>query len=302
MNKVLVLNTFSLFIYLSEKTFLQQMYDHKSFNFNYCDCNKNNLLIHLVVRDYTNHATKVIIKSKKSLVHVNDKNENVVIIATKLGKLKEIYITPDNVNQQDYLGNTALFYAVKLKDAEAINMLRYFHADPNIKNYQNFSAFDLATQINEEKIFEIIKNPISPNNMAEKIKKDGKAFLFIDKKKTADEKLEDYVQNYQIDNYKKEYEYIIDKQKLTYPTLISKLAQHNMFIGVYYNLYSLKAPNMMVKQKEEDKFKDRLDQVLFYSIFGYDVEDFIMNRIDSLISSFKKYQSYDYNSLYSKFK
>jgi len=57
-------------------------------------------------------------------------------VALKLGHTKlliEDIIIRNNVNHQDDLCNTILFYAIKINDRYTINLLHYYHTDPNIK-------------------------------------------------------------------------------------------------------------------------------------------------------------------------
>ena len=56
-------------------------------------------------------------------------------MALKLGHTKlliEDLIIRNNVNHQDDLCNTILFYAIKINDRHTINLLHYYHTDPNI--------------------------------------------------------------------------------------------------------------------------------------------------------------------------
>jgi len=66
-------------------------------------------------------------------------------------------------------------------------MLAYHKADPNIKSEQGLSAFDMVNEIANEMedspIIEILKNPMKPVDMAKELKKeDKKKEEFKDKK------------------------------------------------------------------------------------------------------------------------
>eukprot|EP00833_Pecoramyces_ruminatium_P012327 jgi/Orpsp1_1/1186359/evm.model.d7180000049970.1 len=164
--------------------------------------------------------------------HVNNNGENALIIAAKLGHISYIKnqnFNKFNINQQDHLGNTALYYTIKINDYYAVNILSYYHADPNIKNHQNVSAFDLTVESNNEEIIKILKKPVPPREMEARLKNKDKKFLFIKKKKTTDEKVEDYIQNYQIKNYKNDYQYLM-KYQSNYDFLINESNLLNVII------------------------------------------------------------------------
>ncbi|OUM61411.1 hypothetical protein PIROE2DRAFT_12562 [Piromyces sp. E2] len=103
---------------------------------------------------------KTIINYSYYINYVNHCNNNNDTLLIKCYQKKN-----DNVNQPDYLGNTALHYATKLRDREAIKLLHYNGANLNIKN----------------------NDDVSPLNLAKEIKN------LSNKKKTTNEKVEDYV-------------------------------------------------------------------------------------------------------------
>ncbi|ORX80197.1 ankyrin [Anaeromyces robustus] len=126
----------------NEKTFRQKILFHDTFDNDYIDNDNNNLIMHFLARGQINEEYTIALQKRKVKNHVNNKNENEIIIATKLGLLTDERLFDGNdVNQQDFNGNTALHYAIKLKDKYVINMLAYHKADPNIKNEQGLSAF-----------------------------------------------------------------------------------------------------------------------------------------------------------------
>lgn len=235
-----------------EQTLLEMLVKHKSFDSDSVDDDNNNLIMHILFRRDLKYLNKALEK-KKIFNHVNNKNENELIIATKLGVLCKELFKSNEVNQQDYLGNTALYYAIKLKDREAINMLVYHKADPTIKNYQGVSAIDLADQMKEEFIFEILKNPMTPEQMKTTIEKEGKVFGVFNKKKSTDDKLVDYIKKYQIKNYKEEYDNFIKNEKRSYSYVEADKSITEKLASAYMNLYSTKAPNAMVQIINEEK-------------------------------------------------
>jgi len=204
----------------------RQLLYNKTFDYYYQDEHYNNILIHLIIRDLTLCfiiACREICSShhEKVFTQVNDKNENFVIVATKLGYGEHLdsldCLSYVNINHQDHLGNTALYYAIKIKDKQTINLLAYNHADINIKNNQGVSAFDLSKEMNDESIINILKNPISPKSFKKKNSKSGIKSLFFKEKKNTDEKLNDYVQDYQIKSYRSSYDYTSIEKKYPYP-------------------------------------------------------------------------------------
>lgn len=72
------------------------------------------------------------------------------------------------------------------------------------------SPLDLAKQMNEEKLIKYMNKPRPAHEMKEKLEKSKSGGLFKSKK-SSDEKIEDYIKNYQINNFLEEYKEIIDK-------------------------------------------------------------------------------------------
>ncbi|ORX38763.1 ankyrin [Anaeromyces robustus] len=256
----------------------EKIFNHKTFDCDFVDNDGNTMIMHFLVREKVKDELESVFKRKKVKTNeVNNKNENALMIATKLGLLPkcEYLFKTNNVNQQDYLGNTALYYAIKLKDKQSINLLTYYKADPTIKNYQGVSAFDLANELKEDFIFEVLKNPISPENMKEIIKKDEKPTIF-GKKKTKEEKLdkrlENYVMNYQINNYKEEYQYLIKNKRRSYSFInVDKMFLIPCFIETYVYLYMTNAPNSL----REERIYERnypLEDVLLINEGAYEIK------------------------------
>ncbi|OUM61412.1 hypothetical protein PIROE2DRAFT_12563 [Piromyces sp. E2] len=255
----------SLYIPSEEKEIKQKIVNNKTFDCSYCDNNNNNLLMYCVAREnpvlgYNQIFIDRILKSDRNAIyHVNNKNENIVIISTKLGKLNSLYVNENNVNQQDYLGNTALHYAIKLKDGEAINLLCYYRANPHIKNNEGVSPLELVNEANRDCTFdisEILNHPVTPEEFSRKIEKDGKKYLIVNKKKTTDEKVEDYAKNYQIKNYRTEYDYLIKKKRL---------------LRIYLKRLFTKAPKELMVLRSTSKYSSPIhnqtfDEMTYYSL------------------------------------
>lgn len=251
----------------------KEFINHPSFDCDFVDNDHNTMIMHFLVREKVDEEFHDILERKKIKTNeVNHHNENALIMATKLGLLCkcECLVETNYLNQQDNLGNTALHYAIKLKDREAINLLMYYKADPTIKNYQGQSPLDLANEINEETINEILKNPILPEKMKENLKKEEKPSLFFNKKnkKSTEEKLDkklgNYVMEYQIKNYKQEYEYLIKNKKRTYPLIHFNDIMLSYFVGSYIDIYATNAPKKLQSERANELFeRDRYELNIF---------------------------------------
>jgi len=173
---------FSLSLKLNNKSLIEIIMNHPSFDFNYIDQHGNNLLMLYSFLSNINIINKVLKRNPNILNQVNDKNENALIIATKLRNSKVIKIFLNNkinIDQQDHLGNTALYYAVQLNIPVIINDLVYAGANLNLKNNDGISPYDLVNSISSnETLLEIINHPIpydSPNFL-QKSKSKSKIF------------------------------------------------------------------------------------------------------------------------------
>jgi len=184
------------------KKYLRKLFmDHKTFDYDYIDRHNNTLLNYFFVKGDSSDIENITCTLKERMIRreeeeevnkkekeeeennstppninpflqINDNNESPIIIAVKLGhsiNLTEDYFVKNSVNQQDNLGNTALYYAIKIKDRYAINLLRYYHADPHIKNKQGVSPLDLSIEMNDEGIKELLnEQPLPPEEFIEK--------------------------------------------------------------------------------------------------------------------------------------
>eukprot|EP00833_Pecoramyces_ruminatium_P000686 jgi/Orpsp1_1/1174718/evm.model.c7180000051124.1 len=254
--------------FYNEQVLRQFIINHKTFDCDYTDSNNNSLLMHLIVRGYYDEIIKQILERKKIPNQVNNKGENALIIATKIGSLpiRESLFKDNDVNQQDYLGNTALFYALKLRDKEAINMLCYHKANPYLKNEHGISAIDLTNEIDDPVIVEIMKNPLPPKEMAKRLEDERKT-------SSTDKKVNNYVKNYQMDIYKKEYEYMTAKKDYTYSPIVYPLGDKEMglqiFLNSYQFLYKTQSPSKM------KNFRNRNNEY-----YDYDENNFLINIVN----------------------
>ncbi|KAL6607534.1 ankyrin [Neocallimastix sp. 'constans'] len=133
----------------------------------YHDKYGNNLLIYCILLDNLTIFETLLRRRDDLINEVNDKCENALIIASKLGKRKMVQallLKNSELNQQDNLGNTALYYAININDDYIVNYLAFLKADLNIKNNKGVSAMDLAKELNNETILKILDHPKSPYN------------------------------------------------------------------------------------------------------------------------------------------
>ncbi|KAG4090175.1 hypothetical protein H8356DRAFT_1314048 [Neocallimastix lanati (nom. inval.)] len=122
---------------------------------------------------------RLITKNEKALNQLNCKHENIIIIATKLDPLNKINCSKYcdvNINQQDELGYTALYYAIYVKDKYDIKFIILVWCKNNSSS-KGFSLF---------------------------------------KKKDTDEYIDNYITNYQVDKFRNDYEYIIKNVHYSY--------------------------------------------------------------------------------------
>jgi len=179
----------------NEKLF-QQLVKHKTFDTQFVDQYNNNILMYSIIFDNPAAFTVILSEHPEFLEHINDKKEDSIIIATKLGfleKIKSYTIHDINLNRQDELGNTALFYAVNMRNIYVINLLAYYHADPSIKNNQGISPMDQAVQIGEEKLTKYMVKPIAPFEMKKKLEKGKNKGIFNNNKNSSYDKTDDYI-------------------------------------------------------------------------------------------------------------
>jgi len=215
---------YSILMENNSKTLTKALINHKSYDFFFQETKQDNniLMYYALINDYDSALT-TITKYPQLINHTNQKGENFLIISVKLGHndfLRYKFLSNININQQDHLGNTALHYAITLRNKYAINALCYNKAKTNIKNNEGLTAIELIHKLEEPGLLKIINDPIIPQKMEKKLKSkpyDTKhLFSKITKKKATDEKVDNYVMNYIIKNNKKEYSYLLKSPNQKY--------------------------------------------------------------------------------------
>lgn len=187
-------SAFSLSLKLQNRSLIEVLMNHPSFDFSFFDSNNNNLLMLYSIVNDTEIIEKILAKNIGLLNHVNNKNENALIIATKLRNKDVVNILLDyddiNINQQDYLGNTAIHYAVQMKCKFIIKALIFSHADINLKNKEGKSALDLASELkdNNNKILDLLSRPI-PDTFKKKSRSKSKLFTLKTIKKIGSKRM-----------------------------------------------------------------------------------------------------------------
>ena len=201
----------------NDKKLTRLLLKHKTFDHSVIDKYNNNLLIHCIIKknfnEYFNILANNLMTNEEIFNKVNDQKENFIIVATKLSCLYIIdnkFMEKANINQQDYLGNTAIYYAVKINDKYGINKLIYYQADPTIKNNDGTSALDLAIEMKEEDIINILnRTTFDPKNWEKKFNSNKNLISKVLQKCSSKKKTEVFITNSQIMDYQKSYDYML---------------------------------------------------------------------------------------------
>jgi ankyrin repeat protein len=96
---------------------------------------------------------------------VNNKNENELIIASKINQVKVVEILLERgiyIDHQDNFGNMALHYAVDIQEPYLIYKLMSKKSNVHLKNNEGKSALDLAKEIkgeNKNEIIDLLSKP-----------------------------------------------------------------------------------------------------------------------------------------------
>ncbi|KAL6621089.1 ankyrin [Neocallimastix californiae] len=166
-------NATSLCYKLGHYKLIPLLKDNPTFNYGYRDpINHNNLLMISIVNNYL--GIKELLENDPSIINeVNNKNENGLIIASKINQVKAVEILLERgiyIDHQDNLGNTALHYAVDIQEPYLISKLMSKEPNIHLKNNEGKSALDLAQEIEGETKNEIICLLTNPNYKLKKIK------------------------------------------------------------------------------------------------------------------------------------
>jgi len=136
--------------------------ENPTFDYHYRDRNNQNTLL---ILSAINNPTVMIelLENDPSIINeVNCKNENALIIASKINYMEVVKTLLEkgiNVNQQDYMGNTALHYAVDIQKPTLIHRLVKKNASIHIKNNEGLSPLEKAKELKNEDIINALTNP-----------------------------------------------------------------------------------------------------------------------------------------------
>jgi len=215
---------------------------HKTYDFSFIDRYNNNLIMHMIIREDTSSAINFLLKNKTCINHVNDRKENILILAIKFrcyGMLSNYLFNEININQQDNKGNTALHYAVQMKDKFSINTLCFYNANLHIKNNEGITPYDLAVALKDDSIINILTKPVTPNLMKKEI--NISRFLLYKKMQSTNSNINNSsikdIQNSNI--YHQEYEHLLNNEENKYSLALlqddkSKRFAFEIFLCDYY--------------------------------------------------------------------
>jgi ankyrin repeat protein len=139
--------------------------NNPTFDYGYRDPLNQNTLLMISVINNNLYSMKELLEYDPSIINeVNIKNENALIIASKINHTKAAEILLEkgiNVNHQDELGNTALHYAVEIHSPYLIQKIMTKKPDIFIRNNEGKSPADIAFAIkdNYEDIFKLLTDP-----------------------------------------------------------------------------------------------------------------------------------------------
>jgi len=150
--------------YKLPKGILTQMIKHPTFDINYKDLHNGNNILMLSSMTEPMMINNILEINNTLINTVNNNNENALILATKSnckGAITPLLNHHININHQDYLGNTALFYAIDKNNVELIKLLVSGNANMNLKNIEGVSPLDYAKKLNYKYILNIMMDSYS---------------------------------------------------------------------------------------------------------------------------------------------
>jgi len=235
---------------INTKYLMYTLFSHPTFDSGYRDPTGNNVLMHYMIHYPENYECNFndVLKSHKEFLTVpNNNQENLLIVATKLRRhdvIKNIVQAKGNdVNHQDILGNTALHYAVLLRDLYMVNLLALHHADINIKNKKEQSPINMVRESNDSTMLKFILKPCSTYQFQQQVQKcdssslHGKSYEFNEGLKTSYQE----VYNVNCENNKKSNpkylpnitpkyntEYYVDVFKAYFPVVVNSFNSGSM--------------------------------------------------------------------------
>ena len=238
---------------INAKYLMYHIFSQPSFDASYRGIAGMNVLMDYIIyytENYDFNFKDMLKAHKEYLTVTNDDQENLLIVATKLGChdiITHIVFESSDVNQQDILGNTALHYAVTINDYYIANLLAYYHADINIKNKEGKSPVNLINDSGDSAMLKTILKPCPSYKFEKKEKKSSSIFSF-----------------------KKTYEYreVNEKLREKYQEKYNDIVRENEEIKVDYKYIPNKTP----------KYNTEYYTDVFKAYFPQVVEAFEKNR------------------------
>jgi len=182
-------------------------YYNNIINVNYFNKNGNTPL-HLASANNNDNIVRILLENGAKADAINDKNETSLHIAVKYNDIKIINLLlekdPNIINKVTSEGKTPLYYAVQYNHIASVNFLLRYNPDINIEAFNNMKPIDVASNINNKIIFNILsKNKYSSNIYDKELKLNE--FTIIDDIKKVDlrnndDKKKEVIENYSIIN------------------------------------------------------------------------------------------------------
>jgi len=157
-------NATSIFMKNKSNHLYPKILEHPTFDLDYIDPLYRNTLLMISAIDQPYNIPRVLTRNPKLLNMVNSKGESALIIACKAqnnDSVLSLLMPSIDINLQDHLGNTALYYAVLSQNPIAVYHLIQNGADRHIKNGEGQSASDIALKIGNSTILEVLNNNIT---------------------------------------------------------------------------------------------------------------------------------------------
>jgi len=144
------------------KTVYDTFTQNPTFDFEFIDPNNNNNILMFSAMKEPKLLNTIVENNVNIINSINARNENALILATKFNHgdaVDDLLKFGIYVNQQDYLGNTALYYAVDTKNYQIIRSLLSSNADKDLKNFEGVSPLNHAHRLGDKKLIEALTNP-----------------------------------------------------------------------------------------------------------------------------------------------
>jgi len=163
----------SLFIKNRKGALVRNVINHSTFDYAYVDpIYKNNVLM-LTAITQPLYVADVLKSRPRTLNEVNIKGENALMLACKANQISaalslinhNLHYHSLDINAQDQMGNTALYYAVARQNPIIAYHLMEKGANSQIKNLQGKSAMDLAYELGDTNVLDVLQGRMTANTI-----------------------------------------------------------------------------------------------------------------------------------------